>query len=339
VLERVERLCAPESIRLPQSRFCKKLVEDLPLAAQERDCMQDQIIAKIRRIFLILFTGIEFISLSAPLLTAQSDNVSSQGDSTFAIRVEAREVIVPVYIDYKKFLDGKILPSQKDKSPKIPMDLEVSGLAAKDFHIYEDGVEQPVKDFSIEPLRFWSIHDSGEPLFIEQGKKEIEAYDEKMEPMTQTIMIGKKNPHHTDYDQIVSHMEYSGMPYGFWSCRDVYYSSAFFSSYSANTSGVDVAIATNPSKDGESGQLHLYFISYVPPSSVAGSCHQIKVTVDRSDASVYARNQYCNIHNSPSDPLKGRKAGEYMETYNASAQKAKLPLAVQADLAPAKRIP
>jgi hypothetical protein len=271
-----------------------------------------------------------FIALSAPMLTAQSDNVSSQGDSSFAIRVEAREVVVPVYVDYKKFPDSKKLPTQNGKSLKLPMDLEISGLAAKDFHIYEDGVEQPVKDFSIEPLRFWSIQDSGEPLLIEQGKKEIEAYNEKMEPRTQTIEIGKKNPHPSNYIQYVSHMEYSGTPHGFWSSRDVYYKGGGTVDPSVDKYDQYVMIEANPEKDGDSGQLHLYFISYVPPLSVEGSCHQIKVTVDRSDASVFARNQYCNLHNSPSDPLKETKAGVYMETYNYSAQKTKLPLAVQA---------
>jgi hypothetical protein len=270
-----------------------------------------------------------FIAFSTLMLTAQSDNAASQSDSAFAIRVEAREVVVPVYVDYKKFPDSKTLSTQKGKSLELPMDLEIAGLEAKDFHIYEDGVEQPVKDFSIEPLRFWSIQDSGEPLLIEQGKKEIEAYHAKMEPMTQTIEIGKKNPHPSNYIQYVSHMEYSGTPYGFWSSRDVYYKGGGTVDPSVDKYDQYVMIEANPEKDGDSGQLHLYFISYVPPLSVEGSCHQIKVTVDRSDASVFARNQYCNLHNSPSDPLKETKAGEYMETYNVSEQKAKLPLTAQ----------
>ena len=279
----------------------------------------------------MLFTGMGLIALSTSTLTAQSDNAASQGDSSFAIRVEAREVVVPVYVDYKKFPDSKKLPTQNGKSLKLPMDLEISGLAAKDFHIVEDGVEQPVKDFSIEPLRFWSIHDSGEPLLIEQGKKEIKAYDEKMEWMTQTIEVGKKNPHPwADFDQFISHMEYSGTPYGYWSSRDVYYKGGGTVDPSVDKYDQYVMIEANPEKDGDSGQLHLYFISYVPPSSVEGSCHQIKVTVDHSDASVFARNQYCNVHNSPSDPLKETKAGEYMETYKDSEQKTKLPLTVQA---------
>ncbi len=272
------------------------------------------------RYILILFTGMGFIALSAPVLAAQSD-------STFEIRVEAREVVVPVYVDYKNLTDSKGMAALK--TPNIPMDLEESGLAARDFHIFEDGAEQPVKHLSIVPLRFWRIKDNAGVSVLRRVEEEFN-YDIAKIMSTQARVVPLRLTGTYSYAHCsgFSHMEYSGTPYGFWSGPD----SCFGEEHIPIPDAKEFSgwLISDPYKDGDSGQLHLYFISYVPPPSVEGSCHQIKIVVDRKDANVYARNQYCNIHNSPSDPLKGTKVGEYMETYNASAQKDTFPLTVQA---------
>jgi VWFA-related protein len=39
-----------------------------------------------------------------------------------------------------------------------------------------------------------------------------------------------------------------------------------------------------------------YTLAYVPAESPEGSCHPLKVTVDRSDVKVRGRNLYCNVH-------------------------------------------
>jgi VWFA-related protein len=39
-----------------------------------------------------------------------------------------------------------------------------------------------------------------------------------------------------------------------------------------------------------------YTLAYVPAESPEGSCHELKVTVDRADVKVRGRNLYCNIH-------------------------------------------
>jgi VWFA-related protein len=43
-------------------------------------------------------------------------------------------------------------------------------------------------------------------------------------------------------------------------------------------------------------QDEAYTLAYVPPESAEGSCHVLKVTVDRPNAKVRARNLYCNVH-------------------------------------------
>jgi hypothetical protein len=240
--------------------------------------MQDQIIAKIRRIVFIVFTGMGFIALSAPVLAAQSD-------STFEIRVEAREVIVPVFVANKNYVPIT-LPVDPSKAKKNNIEQEITGLTSKDFHVFEDGIEQPIKNISVEPVRFWNVPDS-----------------------------------------IISHFEYSYTPKGIWAGPDI-----FNGTYERWVSSNLEIMEFNDVQAQVRDVYHLswYLIYYDPPFSVDMSCHQIKVTVDREDASVYSRNEYCNTKHSPSDPLKGTKAGEQMEEEAVSAEKAKIPIMAQA---------
>jgi hypothetical protein len=57
-----------------------------------------------------------------------------------------------------------------------------------------------------------------------------------------------------------------------------------------------------------------YVIAYALPESPEGSCHQIKVKVNRRDAFVLARKEYCNTKSSASDPLNGTMLGKQMES-------------------------
>ena len=62
-----------------------------------------------------------------------------------------------------------------------------------------------------------------------------------------------------------------------------------------------------------------YLIAYAPPESPEGSCHQIKVKVNRRNAVVLARGEYCNSKHSASDPLTGTTLGKQMESDLGSA--------------------
>jgi hypothetical protein len=74
-------------------------------------------------------------------------------ESPFAIRVEAPEVVVPVVV-----LDR----TRRVTSPGVyeELDEEITNLAVRDFHVFEDGVEQPVDDVSMEMPRIRDARDN-----------------------------------------------------------------------------------------------------------------------------------------------------------------------------------
>ncbi len=61
-----------------------------------------------------------------------------------------------------------------------------------------------------------------------------------------------------------------------------------------------------------------YVIAYALPESPKGSCHKIAVKVNRRNAIVAARGEYCNTDHSASDPLNGTKLGTQLENDLAS---------------------
>jgi hypothetical protein len=67
-----------------------------------------------------------------------------------------------------------------------------------------------------------------------------------------------------------------------------------------------------------------YVIAYAPPISVEGSCHKIKIEVNRRNALVVARGEYCNTKHPESDPLNGTLFGKQMESDLASATDSKV---------------
>lgn len=71
-----------------------------------------------------------------------------------------------------------------------------------------------------------------------------------------------------------------------------------------------------------------YDLSFVPKSSDAPGCHEIKVNVDRRNSIVAARDQYCD-RESPSDILNGSTFGDQLERDLTSGQPGEIPLAIQ----------
>jgi len=63
-----------------------------------------------------------------------------------------------------------------------------------------------------------------------------------------------------------------------------------------------------------------YVLTYALPVSPEGSCHQIKIKVNRRNAFVFARSEYCNAKHSASDPLNGTMLGKQMESDLASVK-------------------
>jgi hypothetical protein len=60
-----------------------------------------------------------------------------------------------------------------------------------------------------------------------------------------------------------------------------------------------------------------YLLGYAPAESKEGSCHALKVKVERSGTTVRARSGFCN--ETPSDPLAGKPIEKELETRAASA--------------------
>ncbi len=110
-------------------------------------------------------------------------------------------------------------------------------------------------------------------------------------------------------DNLSRHVEYSNTPRGKWSTADLSFT---------GFAGVS--------------NTKFYVIGYEPPPSPAGSCHHIEARVDRDNALVYARSEYCNVENSASDPLDGTKFGKQLERDLASAKGGEIHLATQANV-------
>ncbi|MGC1257061.1 MAG: hypothetical protein WA867_15985, partial [Candidatus Acidiferrales bacterium] len=59
-------------------------------------------------------------------------------------------------------------------------------------------------------------------------------------------------------------------------------------------------------------QSEYYLLGYTPPNSPDGSCHTLKVTVERGGTNVRARSGFCN--SAPADPLEGKPIEKELET-------------------------
>jgi hypothetical protein len=198
----------------------------------------------------------------------------SQDDGQLAIRVEAREVVVPVFV-FSKASASALFGGDWTQ---VEQDEEILGLTAKDFHIFEDGSEQEVRSLTAERVQDWWVRDN------------VSLHDER-----------------------------SCTPGGIWLGPDI------------PESAVAVRIT-------QSSPLHIYLVSYIPPSSPTGSCHRINVKVDRPKGAaygklvVYARDEYCRAAHSLSDPLNGTKLGKQLEEYANAPRQGKIPLSVQTGL-------
>ncbi len=64
-------------------------------------------------------------------------------------------------------------------------------------------------------------------------------------------------------------------------------------------------------------QSQYYLLGYTPPESAAGSCHALKVKVERSGTTVRARSGFCNIYST--DLLAGKPIEKEMESRASAA--------------------
>jgi hypothetical protein len=76
-----------------------------------------------------------------------------QTDGPSAIRVESQQVVVPVFVVDKSDMGFSNRGYEE-------WDMEVQELAVKDFHVFEDGKEQPIQNLTVDVPRVWEIHDN-----------------------------------------------------------------------------------------------------------------------------------------------------------------------------------
>ena len=65
-------------------------------------------------------------------------------------------------------------------------------------------------------------------------------------------------------------------------------------------------------------QTQYYLLGYTPPASEEGTCHTLRVKVDRGDTVVRARSGYCNVR--PTDLLAGKPVEKQLENQATGSQ-------------------
>jgi hypothetical protein len=126
--------------------------------------------------------------------------------------------------------------------------------------------------------------------------KDFQLFEDNKEQEIRAVSY-ERSPHYNFRDNSGHHSEYFSEGVGKWSTRE-------WPSWLV----------------GDIAPPH-YLIAYARPESPEGSCHQVKVKVNRRNATIAARTEYCNTNHSASDPLKGTKFGQQMESDLASVKK------------------
>ena len=96
------------------------------------------------------------------------------------------------------------------------------------------------------------------------------------------------------HDSLGCHVNYAGAGGGRWSSADWRFSA---------TRGMQSC----------TGSAYRYLITYQPPPAPEGSCHEIRVAVDRPDTEVYSRSRYCYASGGLFDVLAGTEYGQELK--------------------------
>lgn len=181
-----------------------------------------------------------------------------------AIRVETKQVLVPVIVIDKERYDHFLMNVDSLYHPVLPGEADaiasallVHGLTVADFQLLDDGKQQTIQSVTEEQSLLWDVRDN-----------------------------------------IGYHTEYMGPGGGKWSTRQ-----------------------WPPTVPGDVDAPQYYILAYVPPESSKGSCHQIKIIVNRPNAWVRVRPEYCNNANSPWDVLSGTGLDKQMEGFQTLQKK------------------
>jgi len=110
----------------------------------------------MRRLILRAFSSRRTVCLVA-LLALLGIPALPQDDTGISIRVDSREVVVPVFVIHKnvRLHEGFDL-----RSSWYEWDQEVTGLKAQNFRIFQDGVEQAIKNVSVQGIPVRNVYDN-----------------------------------------------------------------------------------------------------------------------------------------------------------------------------------
>jgi len=231
----------------------------------------------------------------------------------YSIRVEPHQVIVPTFVFLQDIMTSL---SQKERVCRFtnaetfyklrlsdsyqPIDCDetvMRDLNAADFKLFEDGAEQKIQDVTLQRVAIVNARDSAgwhiEYSYTPQGKWSTSDLG--------PLLV----PGDTGYrDSTGWHPGFYYAPHSEWNFTGVRY--------------------------GPGSAGFFYRIAYVPPKSEEGSCHKVRVGVNRPNASVFARREYCNVKHAPSDPLEDTKLGDRLQGYAAAGRKGGIPVSLQA---------
>jgi len=110
-------------------------------------------VAKTQSFAALLLLGGTVLCTGVPVCLAQTD-------SPMTIRVESSEVVVPVVVTDKSYARESRFFIAGGEYANRTYGKEIGGLSAKDFHVFEDGMEQRIQNVSVKRLSFWGVLDN-----------------------------------------------------------------------------------------------------------------------------------------------------------------------------------
>jgi len=224
------------------------------------------------------------------LLAARTEGLG-QDNSALTIRVDPREIVVPVVVlrHRERSTEGGLSCAWVEG---------VTGLSKRNFRVLEDGIEQHVSSVAVDESNPGAIQDNL-------------GYHAEFSSSPSGIWFSQDAT--LDLLNLLWNSE-PGRRYGIFPAIPKVQPGAC-----PDLDRLVTALASS-----------VYLLTYVPPPSAEGSCHRIEVKLSHSDGKVQARNQYCNTRRSFSDPLLRTGLGNQLESYLSSTEPGALPLTAQA---------
>lgn len=231
-----------------------------------------------------------------------------------AIRSQTNDTLVPVLVlDKSRALKVHHMEPAEWRNQivasgyKMWESIAIANLRKADFRLYEDGEEQQIQSVTLENEesnqylashfgRYWEAVGVGGGVWSTPGWL----------PVANGVTSSFANSERI-YQPL---FESNGKLYG------------------GKTAPLDVSGLESPPMLVNLPSLPWYMIAYARSISLPGSCHSIRVKVDRSDSLIYSRSEYCDASNSAADAIADTKLGVRLRAGILSKKKSELPLTI-----------